>query len=130
MPIGDWNPAPRPSHKKIDKPKKIDHKRGGLSQCQLGAITPKVRKEVRDRSGGICEVRIRCDGAFVKEQAHDQSRNTIGHRTTANDILDACNACHRYLDRTAEGIRLRRRIKEMGGARAYLRQRKEIRSRG
>ena len=125
MPIGDWNPAPKPKHNKIDKPKKINHNRGGLSQRQLGAITPKVRQEVRERSGGVCEVRICCDGAFATEQAHDQSRNTIDHRTTANDLLDSCNACHSYLDRTAEGMQLRRSINEMGGATEYIRRRKQ-----
>lgn len=108
----EYRPVPKPSFGKVDKPKKIDHKRSDkLTQKQMGAITPKVRKQVRERSQGLCEVRIKCNGAPAVEQAHLTSRGTIKHRTTAADLRDSCKACHTYLDTTAEGIKYKRALR-------------------
>lgn len=96
---------------KVDKPK-IKHGKKGDSQKQLGAIRDKVRKAVRERSGGICEIRIKCQGAQATEQAHLTTRGTIKHRTTAEDLRDACTACHRWLDSTGDGIKHRNRLRE------------------
>jgi hypothetical protein len=84
------------------------------TQKQMGDITPKVRKQVRARSGGVCEVRIKCDGAFSVQQAHITGRKQLKHRTTADDLLDSCIACHRWLDETPEGIRYKRNLRETG----------------
>lgn len=108
-----FNPQPKSSHPKVEKQKKVDHKRSDkLTQKQMGAITPKVRKQVRERSGGVCEVRIKCLGAPATEQAHLTGRGVIEHRTTANDLRDACSACHRYLDQTGDGVKLKKSLRE------------------
>jgi hypothetical protein len=95
MPIGDFNPVP----------KKVDHKRGKPTQRQLGDITAKVRKEVRERSEGICEVQQKCKGAPAVQQAHLTGRGTIKHKTTAADLKDSCLACHMWLDSNGDGVK-------------------------
>ncbi len=100
--IISYNPAPKPGKSKRVKP----------TQKSLGAISPKVRAEVRKRSGGICEVRKRCNGAMAVEQAHTRGRRRIEHKTTARDLLDSCVACHRYLDTTADGAKYKRELRE------------------
>jgi hypothetical protein len=67
-----------------------------------GDISPKVRKEVRERSGGTCE---RCVRAFATEMAHLIGRKHIEHKTTAADLLHVCTLCHRWMDGTPEGIK-------------------------
>lgn len=89
-----------------------NNRNGKLTQKQLGSITPKVRKQVKARSGGICEVRIKCLGAPATEQAHLIGRNVINHRTTAEDLRDACKACHVHLDTTSDGVKLKRQLRE------------------
>lgn len=81
------------------------------TQRQMGNISPKVRKAVRERSGGLCEVMKKCTGAKAMEQAHITGRKQLNHRTTAEDILHSCIACHRWLDNTPEGIRYRRKLR-------------------
>jgi hypothetical protein len=88
------------------------HKRGGLTQKQMGDISPQVRKEVRERSKGICELRIKCSGARTVQQAHITGRKQLTHKTTAKDLRDACVACHIYIDETPEGIRYKRKLRE------------------
>lgn len=88
------------------------HKRISPTQRQMGDISPKVRKEVRERSGGICEVKVRCRGVRAVQQAHITGRKQINHKTTADDLLDSCLACHKWLDETPEGIRHRRKLQE------------------
>lgn len=88
------------------------HKRSGPTQRQMGDIRPKVRKEVRNRSDGICEVRVKCLGARAVQQAHITGRKQITHRTTADDLLDSCLECHKWLDETPEGIRYKRKLQE------------------
>ncbi|KWX71581.1 hypothetical protein AMQ84_27020 [Paenibacillus riograndensis] len=106
----------RKKPKKEIKPWRIDilkeHKRGGLTQRQMGDISDKVRKEVHARSGGICEVRIRCHGSPAVQQAHITGRPHLNHKTTADDLRDSCLACHNWLDETPEGIRYKRQLKE------------------
>jgi len=102
-------------HNKIDKPRKVNHNRSDkLTQKQLGAITQKGRKQVRDRSGGICEIRVKCTGAPAAEQAHLTGRGVIDHRTTAEDLRDACVECHRWLDSTGEGVRYKKSLRTLG----------------
>lgn len=92
------------------KPK---HPRSGkLTQKQMGAITDKVRKEVRARSGDICEVRIKCSGALAVHMAHLVGRRVIKRRTTAADLRHACDACHTHIDTTGEGVREKKLMRE------------------
>lgn len=88
------------------------HQRGGMTQRQMGDISEKVRKEVHARSGGICELRLRCNGSPAVQQAHITSRVRINHKTTAEDLRDACIACHQHIDETPEGIRYKRTLQE------------------
>lgn len=89
---------PKPNHKRI-KP----------TQKQLGDISAKVDKEVKERSGGICE---HCRAARATERAHITGRKHIDHKTTADDLLHLCTACHRWLDGTTEGIQYKRKLRE------------------
>lgn len=92
---------------------KPNHPRSGkLTQKQMGAITPKVRDEVKSRSGGYCEVRIKCQGALGVHMAHLTGRNVIKRRTTAKDLKFACNACHTHIDTTGEGVREKKMMRE------------------
>ncbi|KIL35846.1 hypothetical protein SD71_10635 [Cohnella kolymensis] len=102
MPIGDFNPVPKSG---------IIHNRTKETQKQMGAISAKVRKQVRDRSGGICEVKEKCTGAPATEQAHLTGRGTIKHKTTAADLKDACVECHRWLDSTGEGVKHKKSLR-------------------
>lgn len=88
------------------------HQRGGLTQKQLGDISPQVRKEVRERSKGICELQYKCTGAPAVEQAHLIGRRLIPVKTTAEWLRDACVACHDYFDEDPEGIKEKRKIRE------------------
>lgn len=94
------------------KAQQLYRKRIKPTQKQLGDISPKVRKEVRERSEGICEVRVKCAGAMAVQQAHIIGRKQLTHKTTAADLLDSCIACHKWLDETPEGIRYKRKLRE------------------
>lgn len=95
------------------KKKQLYKVRTSLTQRQMGEISPKVRKEVHERSGGRCEVRERCKGAPALEQAHITGRKQISHKTTAADLRDSCVPCHKWLDESPEGIRYKRHLEEM-----------------
>lgn len=94
------------------KSKQLYSRRVKPTQKQMGDISPKVRKQVRERSGGVCEVREKCDGAFAVQQAHITGRNHLTHRTTPDDLLDSCLACHNWLDQKVDGIRHKRKLRE------------------
>jgi len=96
----------------ITKEMQTNSKRIKPKQTTLGAISNKVREEVRARSGGICEVRERCQGALAVEQAHKKGRRIIERRTTADDLLDACKACHTWMDSTGAGAVFKRKLRE------------------
>lgn len=98
-----FNPQP--------KAKQLASNRIKPKQKTRGAISPKVRAEVRERSGGVCEVRIRCNGSQATEMAHIRGRRIIS-QTTAKWLRDACNACHTYLDNTGEGAVYKRQLRE------------------
>lgn len=93
------------------KETQLASKRVKHTQRQKGDIRPKVRKEVRERSGGICEVKERCNGAPSVQQAHITGRKQIDHLTTSADLLDSCIACHKWLDETPEGIQFKRKLR-------------------
>lgn len=111
---GEYNPVPKPQHK-----------RKGLTQRQMGEISAKVDKELKGRSGGVCEVKRRCKGAEATERAHTTGRRLIGRKTTVDDLFHACTACHRWLDETPDGIRFKRAVREIGTT-EYLRRRKHV----
>jgi hypothetical protein len=81
--------VPKPSHKRY-KPRSRTR----------GAISPKVRKELKERSGGICE---RCNAAQAVHAAHLTRRWLIETRTTVNDLSRLCVPCHINADQTKEG---------------------------
>lgn len=87
----------------------FDHwERVNPTQRQMGNISPSVRKEVRIRSGGYCEVGIQCKGARATQQAHKKGRRIIENKTTAADLWDACDECHDWIDKTGEGVKWKR----------------------
>jgi hypothetical protein len=66
-----------------------------LTQRQMGEISPAVDKELKERSGGICE---RCIAARATERAHLIRRGKLTHKTTANDLAHLCTPCHDFAD--------------------------------
>lgn len=89
MPTFTLNACPKPSHKR-NKP---------LAR-QRGAISPKIRKQLKERSGGACE-RSSCGNEAV-HAAHITRRWKL-QETTVKDLLHLCIACHTYADTTREG---------------------------
>lgn len=89
MPVGDFNPAPKPRHN-----------RGKPSRCQLSELSPKEVKRLRERSGGVCE---RCDRSRTHGKAHLERRWNSTAPPTAEDAVDLCTPCHEWADRTPEG---------------------------
>lgn len=104
MPVGDFTPAPKPGKWVKVKP----------TQKQMGDISAKVDKQLKERSKGICEVKIKCKGARAVQRAHTKGRRTIPHKTTVDDLFHACLDCHNWLDQTPEGIRFNRKVREVG----------------
>jgi hypothetical protein len=98
------------AYRPVSKESQLYNKPVKLSQKQMGDISPKVRKEVRLRSGGVCEVKERCNGAPAIQQAHITGRKQLTRKTTAEDLLDSCLNCHKWLDETPEGIRYKRSL--------------------
>jgi hypothetical protein len=93
----------------VSKESQLHRVRIKPTQKQMGDISQKVDKEVKERSGGICE---RCRAARATERAHLIGRKQIKHKTTAKDIWHLCTACHDWLDETPEGIQYKRSLKE------------------
>ena len=91
----------------ITKASQTASKRIKPTQKQMGDITPKVRKEVRERSGGLCE---RCHNSPAVQMAHLIGRKQLKERTTAKLLKHVCIPCHKYLDEDPEGIREKRRL--------------------
>ena len=107
----EYNPVPKPGKSKRTK----------LTQKQMGDISSRVDKQLKERSRGICEVKKRCTGTQAVERAHTKGRRVIDHKTTVDDLFHACTACHRWLDETPEGIRFKRIVREIGTT-EYLRR--------
>lgn len=93
------------------KQQQTHSKRIKRKQKNKGAISDKVRAEVRARSKGICEIRMCCSGSVAVEQAHLRGRRIIDE-TTAEWLRDACKACHTWLDSTGEGAVYKRMLRE------------------
>ena len=82
-----FHPVPKPSYKRFKPTAK-----------QRGSITPKVRQQLIERSGGACE---RC-GRRAVHAAHITRRWKL-QETTVNNLLHLCIDCHRWADNTKEG---------------------------
>lgn len=76
------------------------HKRNRPTARQRGMITTKVRKQLRERSGGICEF---CNNALAVHAAHLVRRWLIEETTTVKHLAHLCLDCHRHADTTKEG---------------------------
>ncbi|MVP00382.1 hypothetical protein EDM21_12750 [Paenibacillus sp. N10] len=94
------------------KEKQIKSRRIKPTQRQMGEISPKVDRELKERSQDICEVQKRCNGARAIERAHITGRKQLSHRTRAVDLLHACKPCHTWMDESVEGIRFRKALRE------------------
>jgi hypothetical protein len=79
-----------------------------LTQRQMGDISAKVDKQLKDRSEGVCEL---CSSARATERAHITSRKHLTHKTTVDDLIHACVTCHRWLDGDPAGIRYKRKLR-------------------
>lgn len=87
------------------KERQLRGKRIKRTQRQMGDISQRVDAELKARSQGLCEF---CGEAWATERAHLTGRGHLDHKTTAADLLHTCTECHRQLDGTQEGIRMRR----------------------
>ena len=84
-----FSPCPKPQHK-----------RNRPTAGQRGAISTKVRRQLRDRSNGICE---KCHYALATEAAHLIRRWRLVECTKVTDLAHLCGSCHTKCDQTAEG---------------------------
>ncbi|WP_238187265.1 hypothetical protein [Paenibacillus sp. L3-i20] len=79
---------------------KPQHRRNKPTAKQRGDISVKVRRELRERSGGICE---RCKSHLAREAAHSVRRWKVENRTTVKELVHLCNECHLWADGCKEG---------------------------
>ena len=84
----------------VPREKRIKHNRGSLTRRQRSEASPKVRKEVHERSGGVCE---KCDRARSAQLAHIERRWKSESKPTAEDFADLCVDCHTWCDSCDEG---------------------------
>lgn len=98
----------------VDKP---NHKRSKRKRGNATKITAKVRKEVIERSNGLCE---RCGrgSAYCFEMAHLQGAAHLGSGAEPWNIALLCGpstnsgTCHHFADYTAEGREWRKQFKK------------------
>ena len=69
------------------------------SQKQMGDISTKVDKQLKERSGGLCE---RCRAAQAVQRAHLIRRGKLTHKTTVNDLAHLCVPCHKWCDESGK----------------------------
>jgi hypothetical protein len=93
----------------VSKQSQLHRTRVKPTQRMMGDISAKVDKQLKERSGGICE---RCRAARATERAHITGRKHLTHKTTENDLLHLCTKCHVWLDETTEGIQYKRKLLE------------------
>lgn len=96
----------------VPKTAQVTSRRIKPTQRQMGAISAKVRDEVKDRTMSHCELRKPKCTWVATHMAHITGRKQLNHVTTADDILHVCVPCHRWLDETPEGIRYKRELRE------------------
>lgn len=92
-----YNPAPKATKSVRIKP----------TQRQMGDISAKVDKQLKERSNGVCEL---CGLKRATERAHLTGRKQLTHNTRVTDLIHLCTECHDWLDETSEGIRARKFI--------------------
>jgi hypothetical protein len=95
-------------YRKGQKSSKPRAKRHKPTARQRGAITSKVRKQLKLRSGGRCEM---CGGEAV-HAAHIKRRWKHDTPPTVEELLHLCVPCHRYCDETEEGRAYLKAIEE------------------
>lgn len=93
------------------KEQQLYSKRIKPTQRQMGEISPKVDKQLKERSGGMCEL---CTAARAVQRAHITGRKQIDRRTTVEDLIHVCLPCHQWLDESVEGIRYRKSLATYG----------------
>lgn len=79
---------------------KPQHKRNRPTARQRGAISTSVRRQLRERSLGVCE---RCKYALATEAAHTLRRWRVEERTTVLELVHLCHDCHYHCDNTHDG---------------------------
>jgi hypothetical protein len=105
----------KPSHSKVDKPKKVTHTRNKPRLRDRGRIRPEVYEAAYNASGGRCEWCKFKDGAIDPkgqkwglEAAHGVRRRHLDE-TTADDLIMLCGpsvnsgTCHNEADYTRAG---------------------------
>lgn len=75
-------------------------KRNAPTAKQRGDISTKVRRQLRDRSNGVCE---RCLYELAVQAAHSIRRWKVKGETTVNDVAHLCLECHTHCDNTHDG---------------------------
>jgi 5-methylcytosine-specific restriction protein A len=64
-------------------------------------FAPLVRGIIRDRSGGVCEVQVVCQGIAAVQQHHRRGRFMGGTKRPETDLpangLAICVPCHHYI---------------------------------
>lgn len=90
-------------------PKRTKSVRIKPTQRQMGEISNKVRKQVAERSSGVCEL---CHTLGAVQMAHIIGRKQLTELTTAKTLLHVCLPCHDWLDKSAEGIRFKKKLRD------------------
>ncbi|ULL14336.1 hypothetical protein DVH26_07670 [Paenibacillus sp. H1-7] len=90
------------------KEQQLAAKRIKPTQRQMGAISPKVDKQLKERSQGVCEL---CTVDRATQRAHITGWKQIDHKTTVEDLLHVCVVCHKWLDETVEGIQYKKTLR-------------------
>jgi hypothetical protein len=81
------------------KSKQLASVRTSLTQRQMGEISTKVDKQLKARSGNVCE---RCKCAKAVQRAHLVRRWKLTHKTTVNDLAHLCVPCHQWADQSGK----------------------------
>lgn len=90
-------------------PKRTQSVRIKPTQRMMGVISNKVRKQVAERSSGVCEL---CHTLGAVQMAHIIGRKQLTELTTAKLLLHVCIPCHKFLDETSEGIQFKKSLRE------------------
>jgi predicted RNA-binding protein YlxR (DUF448 family) len=70
-----------------------------LTQRQMGEISTKVDKQLKNRSQWLCE---RCRAARAVQRAHLIRRGQLNWKTTVNELAHLCLPCHKFIDESGE----------------------------
>jgi hypothetical protein len=95
------------------KSKQLARTRIKPTQRQMGEISQKVDRQLKQRSNGRCELQKQCNGEEAVQRAHITPRKQLNRRTTVDDLLHCCLLCHRWLDESVDGIRYKKQLREV-----------------